>query len=213
VNRGFEVARLDELERLDGDFVTIPVRIPLGIDSFGINAYAPGESGHVIEEHDELGSGAGRHEELYIVVRGQATFRLGGEEVPAPAGTFLFIGDPALRRSASASDPETVVLVVGGVPGKAFEPSPWEAGLSARLLAESGKPEEAIAALTEALERHPGNGNVLYNLACFEALSGRSDEALTHLSEAVEADPRTREWAQGDSDFDSVRADPRFPAS
>ena len=76
---------------------------------------------------------------------------------------------------------------------------------------QAGEPERGIGVFHEALERHPGNPNVLYNLACFESLAGHRDEALAHLAEAVEADPRTREWAQTDSDFDAIRDDPRFP--
>jgi len=47
---------------------------------------------------------------------------------------------------------------------------------------------------------------VLYNLACYESLAGSSDDAVTHLRRAVELDPSYRELAQGDPDFDSVRA-------
>jgi len=36
-------------------------------------------------------------------------------------------------------------------------------------------------------------------------------DALAHLQRAVEIDPRTREWAQTDEDFDSIRDDARFP--
>jgi Tetratricopeptide repeat len=208
----YSVARLEDLERLSGEIVTRPVRLRFGIHSFGINAYEPGESGRVIEEHDELGSGAGRHEELYFVVKGHAVFTLDGEEVDAPAGTFVFISDPAVRRGALARAADTVVLVAGGVPGKAFTPSPWEAWLEAAPFLESGELDRGIAVFERALRESPGNPNVLYNLACFEALAGRSDAALDHLDEAVAGDPRMREWAQTDADFDSVRDDPRFPA-
>ena len=129
----FETAHLDELDRLDGEFDTIPVRIPLGIAAFGVNAYGSREAGgHVIEEHDELGAGAGRHEELYVVLAGRATFTVAGEELDAPAGTLVFVRDPATRRSAVAAEPDTTVLVVGGTVGKAFAPSPWESWLEAR---------------------------------------------------------------------------------
>jgi len=210
-SRPFVAAKLAELSRVEGDFGTIPVRIPLGIASFGVNAYVPGEGGRVIEEHDELGAGAGRHEELYFVARGRAVFTLAGQEVDAPAGTLLFVSDPGLRRGAVAADDDTVVLVVGGVPGRPFEPSPWEAWLEAAPHLQAGRPEQAVAVLERALEDHPGNGSVLYNLACVEALVGRSDAALKHLQEAVAADPRKRDWAKSDSDFDSIREDPRFP--
>jgi tetratricopeptide (TPR) repeat protein len=207
----FVVQHVDELERFEAEIATIPVRIPLGISSFGINAYAPGPAGHVIEEHDELGHGAGRHEELYFVARGHATFVLGGEEVDAPAGTLVYVGDPAVRRAAISKSDETIVLVVGGVPGQAFRPSPWEAWLEALPYHVRGDTEKAVEIMRAARELHPENPNVLYNLACMESLSGETDAALEHLAQAIEGDPRSLEWAQADSDFDPIREDPRFP--
>ena len=91
MTRSFEVAHLEELDRLEGEFVTHPVRTRFGISSFGVNAYSCQEAGgRVIEEHDELGTGAGGHEELYVVISGRATFTLAGEEHDAPAGTAVF---------------------------------------------------------------------------------------------------------------------------
>lgn len=211
--RPFEVARLDELERFPADeLVTVPVRIPLGIRAFGVNAYEAREAGGpVIEEHDELGAGAGLHEELYLVLRGHARFTVAGEEVDAPAGTLVFVRDPAARRAATAVEERTTVLVVGGVAGAVFEPSPWESWLEAAPLRRTGDHAGAADVMRRALDRHPDNPNVLYNLACCEALAGAHTEALTHLSRAVELDPRSRGWAQDDPDFDSVRSEPGFP--
>lgn len=210
--RRFAVASLDELERFEGEFTTIPVRIPLGIESFGVNVYAARQAGGpVIEEHDELGTGAGRHEELYVVLRGAAEFTLDGERVEAPAGTLVFIGDPAVRRSAVARETGTAVLVAGGVPGKPFEPSPWESWLAALPSYTRGDYAAATRVMRDAAGRHPGNGNVLYNLACVEALAGERQAALEHLTAAVAADPRTREYARTDSDLDALRDDPAFP--
>jgi tetratricopeptide (TPR) repeat protein len=199
------------LVKSSADFGVRPVRLHFGINSFGINAYSARAGERVIEEHDELGHGAGRHEELYFVATGHATFELGGEEVDAPAGTAVFVRDPAVRRGAVAKEAETTVLVVGGVPGRAFEPSPWEAWLAAKPLLDAGQPDRGAAVFLQALERHPGNSNVLYNLACFESLAGRPDDALAHLTEAIELDPRMREWARADEDFAAIRDDPRFP--
>jgi tetratricopeptide (TPR) repeat protein len=198
------------LVKSSADFGVRPVRLHFGINSFGINAYSARAGKRVIEEHDELGHGAGRHEELYFVATGHATFELGGEEVDAPAGTVVFVRDPAVRRGAVAKA-DTTVLVVGGIPGRAFEPSPWEAWLAAKPLLDAGQPDRGAAVFLEALERHPGNSNVLYNLACFESLAGRPDDALAHLTEAIELDPRMREWARTDEDFAAIREDPRFP--
>ena len=210
--RPYAVSRLDDLRRVDREVVTFPVRLRFGVRSFGVNAYAPGEGGRVVEEHDELGAGAGRHEELYLVAKGHAVFTLDGEEVDAPAGTFVFVSDPAVRRGALARDADTVVLAVGGAPGEPFRPSPWEAWLEAEPHLEAGELDRGVEILERALSDHPGNPNVLYNLACFESLAGRHDAALTHLAEAIAGDPRSRDWAQSDADFDPIRNDPRFPS-
>jgi tetratricopeptide (TPR) repeat protein len=209
----YDVRRLDDLERFGAEFVTIPVRIPFGIRSFGVNAYAASEEGgEVIEEHDELGSGAGGHEELYCVVRGRAAFTLDGEEVEAPEGTLVFIRDPAVKRHAIAREAGTTVLVVGGVPGHPFEPSPWESWLEALPYYEAKEYDRAVEVMRAALAEYPDNPNVLYNLACTEALAGQSQPALAHLRRAIELDERARAWAREDSDLASIRDDPRFPS-
>jgi hypothetical protein len=106
-----------------------PLRHHLGIGAFGVNVWlaaAPGDQ--AIERHDEApaeGSTNG-HEELYVVMRGEARFTVDGEEIAAPAGTLVFIADPALVREAVATAPDTVVLAVGAARGVAFEPSDWE---------------------------------------------------------------------------------------
>jgi hypothetical protein len=208
-------AHVDDIAPVAGvdGLAIVPVRIRFGIESFGVNAYSAAAGGRVIEEHDETTAGAGRHEELYFVAEGHARFTLDGEELDAPTGTFVFVSDPKVRRGAVAAGERTTVLVVGGVPGRPFQGSPWEAWLEAAPFLDAGEPERAVEILERALARYPGNPNVLYNLACVEALAGRTDAALTHLADAVERDPRTREWAQTDSDFDSVRSDPRFPVT
>ena len=209
--RRFEVARLDELRSYAGEITTIPVRLPFGIGSFGVNAYGPGESGRVIEEHDELGAGAGRHEELYLVLTGHAVFTLDGEEVDAPAGTFVFVRDPAVRRRADTRAAETKVLVVGATPGQPFRPSPWESWLEALPHYEAKDHARAVEVMTRALDEYPDNANVLYNLACCESLAGEHERALEHLLRAAELDERVSKWAQSDADLDPIRDDPRFP--
>jgi tetratricopeptide (TPR) repeat protein len=206
------VASLDELARFEGEFTTVPVRIPLGISAFGVNAYEAAEAGgRIIEEHDELGAGAGHHEELYFVLRGHARFTVSDEAVDAPAGTFVFVQDPAARRGATAVEPTTTVLVVGATRGQAFEPSPWESWLEALPAYTAGDYDAAVEIMRRGLERYPDNMNVLYNLACCEALAGRHDDALEHLVRAAELDPRVVGWAREDSDLAAVRGDDRFP--
>jgi hypothetical protein len=107
-----------------------PVRRHLGIAAFGANARVAREAGDVlVMPHDERAGGpygTEGHEELYVVLRGHATFTVDGREVDAPAGTLLFVRDPAVVRSAVAAVPDTAVLGVGAAPGEAYRVAPWE---------------------------------------------------------------------------------------
>ncbi len=76
----------------------------------------------IVEDHTESQLG---HEEIYAVIAGHATFTVDGEAVDAPAGTLVYLDDPAQQRSAVAWEANTTVLAIGGVPGKQ-EISPWE---------------------------------------------------------------------------------------
>jgi len=79
------------------------IRRDLGIESFGVNAFFQGTTGAlVIGEHDELGPAGSNHEELYVVVAGDCTFTVDGDELDAPPGTAVFVRDPAAKRSARA---------------------------------------------------------------------------------------------------------------
>jgi mannose-6-phosphate isomerase-like protein (cupin superfamily) len=189
------------------------VRHHLGISAFGVNAWTADEAGkEIIEEHDELGRRAGKHEELYVVVKGAATFTVDGETVEAQAGTFVFVRDPAAKRKAVATEGETTVLVIGGPPGKAFEPSQWERSAPALGFFATKEYDKAVEFLSKAREEAPDDAGVLFNLACAESLLGRTDEAVGHLRDSIANDESFRELAQTDSDFDAIREDARFKA-
>jgi hypothetical protein len=49
-----------------------------------------------------------------------------GEEIDAPAGTFLYVPDPTTVRGVVAREAGTVMLVIGGEPGAVFAPSDWD---------------------------------------------------------------------------------------
>jgi mannose-6-phosphate isomerase-like protein (cupin superfamily) len=139
----FRVLHLDDAEALPvGPLTWIPVRQPLGIRAFGINAYTADEAGvEVVEGHTE-DSG---HEELYLVLAGSATFTLDGEEVEAPAGTIVFLPEHDVHRQAVSREPGTLVLAVGGWPGRPFEPSAWEWWFRGYGLQETGRIHEPRA--------------------------------------------------------------------
>jgi hypothetical protein len=93
-----------------------------------VNGWIGHSRGHeVIEEHDELPSGGtDGHEELYLVTRGTARFRVGDHEFDAPPGTLVHVADPSLVRSAVAVEAGTTVVAIGATPGQPFKVSPWE---------------------------------------------------------------------------------------
>jgi len=212
--KGWEAVSLGGLESIPlfEGLVWHPVRRRLGIRAFGINAYTSDQAGGlVVEEHDETGGGAGGHEEVYVVVSGRATFTLGGETVAAPAGTLVFVADPAVKRKAVAEEEGTLVLAIGGEPGRAYEVSPWESYFAAIPAFKAERWEEAIALIEEGLAERPGNPALLYNLACAESRAGRTEDALGHLLQAVAGDGSYAARARDDGDFDAIRGDPRFP--
>jgi hypothetical protein len=202
---GWQVARLDDIERRDRD---IPVREHLGIRAFGINAYRPGEDGTLIGDHDESGSG---QEELYIVLDGNATFEIDGDTVDAPAGTCVFVR-PDSRRKATG---DGTVLALGATPGKAYQPLDWGDAWQFHRdsIAAYGEQRyaDALEAVRQGLERVPDSAGLNYNYACFATLAGdTADETFAHLRRSVALHPAFREQARRDDDFANVRADPRF---
>jgi mannose-6-phosphate isomerase-like protein (cupin superfamily) len=185
-----------------------PVRRTLGIQAFGVNAYTAANAGdELIEDHDEGGHAAGRHEELYVVLSGRAAFTVGDEEIDAPAGTLVFIGDPSVRRGARAAEPGSTVLAIGGKAGEPYEVSAWEHFFAAIPHARAGDWELAAETVAAGLPRYADNPALLYNLGCYEARAGRREDAVEHVRRALELDPKLRAVAVEDEDLDSVRAD------
>lgn len=213
MNEGFKVATLAEMEipPLPGTPRWSPVRHHLGVQAFGINAWTADKPGmEVIQEHDELGANAGRHEEVYVVLAGRATFTVDGETIQAEPGTIVFVSDPAVRRRAVAEEPETTVLAIGATPGQVFVPSNWERSAPAFRFFGTGEYDKAFDALLRVHETYPDDSGVLYNLACAESRLGRTDDALDHLGQAIEDQERFRELALTDNDFDAIRDLPAF---
>jgi tetratricopeptide (TPR) repeat protein len=209
---GYEVAHVDELEALpinNGEFVWRPVRRRFGITAFGSNAYSAEKAGQrVIEEHSERDG----HQEMYCVLRGRATFTLGDDEVDAGPGTLVFVR-PGTRRGAVAAEDDTFILAVGAKPGVVFQPSEWEDVFAGVSYAEQGDFERGRALVQEAIQRHPDAWQGHYNYACIEARFGDADIAIHELKRSVELDAEaTKKAADGDTDFDSIRDRPDYPA-
>jgi hypothetical protein len=104
-----------------------PVRNHFGITAFGVNAYTAVNAGdRLIGEHDHADLADEQHQELYFVHAGHARFQIDGQDVDAPAGTFVSALDVRTIRSAIALVDDTVVLVIGAEPGAPFEVSAAE---------------------------------------------------------------------------------------
>lgn len=200
MSEGYDVARIDELERIpvDKGLEWRPIRRRFGIRAFGMNAYtSAGVGDWVVEEHTESSLG---HEEVYTVIAGRARFTVGDDTFDAPAGTIVHIADPELRRVAVAEEPGTTVLAVGGKPGEAFTPSSWEWFFAAY----TQPADEGIATVNEALAYFGEQGHLYYHLACIEARAGRIDDARAHLDRAIDLRPEIAERVATDPDLSAI---------
>lgn len=211
VGERWQSVQLEDIEPIPvaGGLLWRPLRRTLGVSAFGINAYiAPNAGDDVVERHTERRL---RHEELYLVIAGRATFTLDDDTVDAPAGTAVFVRDPAIRRHARAEEPGTAVLAVGGKPGEAYAPSAWEVYFHVERHRAAERWDLGIDELEQGLLEHPEHPGILYALACYESLDGRREDALAHLQRAVEVDPSVAGWARDDADLDGIRDMPGFP--
>jgi Flp pilus assembly protein TadD len=84
--------------------------------------------------------------------------------------------------------------------------------LSASALMRLGQHEQAMERARRASAIDPGDPGVLYNVGCVYALAGSGQEALNHLEKAIENGFGHRDWLENDSDWDSLRDQPRFQA-
>ncbi len=210
--RGWQSLQLDDIDPIpvvEGTLLMRPVRRMLDIGAFGINAYiAPNVGDDVVEEHTEKMYG---HEEIYVVLKGRATFTLDEETLDAPAGTVVFIRDPAVKRHARAEEPDTSVLAVGGPRDAPYEPSAWEHAFAAEKHRVSGDYEAMSAEIAAGVEQHPDDAGLLYDLGCAEALAGRPDDAREHVRRALELRPELTDHARKDPDLTTLRELPGWP--
>ncbi|HKC77340.1 MAG TPA: hypothetical protein VKB70_03025 [Gaiellaceae bacterium] len=205
---GYTILTLDEVETAQhrGSNL-VPVRHVLGFRPAGVNAWIADGGGQLIPPHEE-DSG---NEELYAVVHGRATFTVGEETADAPAGTLVFV-PPLVHRTAVAEEAGTIVFVVGGSVGEAFNAGGWDAFAIAQTHLEAGRFDDARAIIAGLIAENPDYWPTHYNAGCLEAQAGNADAALEHLRSAKEldSDGHSDEYFRGDTDLDPLRDDPRF---
>ena len=169
--KSFDTAHLSELDAIpvSGTLVWRPIRRRFDIGAFGVNAYTAANAGdELVEDHDELGSGGGEHEELYYVASGHATFSVDGQEVTLPRAPWSSFatgrsGTPWRRSQIHG-------LAVGGPRGEASTPA-WELWFAARPHVEAASTTRPPSwSRPECLT--PDNPSLLYNPAATRSLPG-----------------------------------------
>jgi len=210
VSDGYEILSLDDLERVpqrgSGE-VLRPLRRTLGLLALGVNAWSADNAGDKLIPPHEEDSG---HEELYVVVRGTARFTVGDEIQDAPAGTLVHV-EPGTFRTASAAEPNTMVLAAGGKKGEAYQVFGWEDVNVAFARLDAGDAAGGRAIMEQNIHEGEHEWGGHYNLACYLALAGETDAALDELRIALELNrENVGKWLPHDTDLDPLRSDPRF---
>jgi len=119
----YTIKHRDQFESMEGsgECSWKLARKALGTSAFGFNLVEIGPGGQ-IPEHDENESG---QVELYAILEGEAVLRIGGEDHPAPAGTFASIEPPASRTILNRSEAPVTALLIGVQPEGGYEPMSW----------------------------------------------------------------------------------------
>jgi quercetin dioxygenase-like cupin family protein len=120
---GYSIKHRDEFDVMEGSGGATwrLARKALGASAFGFNLVEIAPGGQ-IPEHDEAGSG---QHELYVVLEGEATLRVGDEEHAAPAGTFASIEPQLSRTILNRSEAPVTALLIGVEPGGGYRPPSW----------------------------------------------------------------------------------------
>lgn len=120
---GYAIKHRDEFETMEGsgDSTWGLARKALDETAFGFNLVEIAPGGQ-IPEHDE--STSGQHE-LYVILEGEGTFRVEGEEHPAPAGTFASLQPQVSRTILNRSQAPVTALLIGVDPSGDYEPASW----------------------------------------------------------------------------------------
>jgi hypothetical protein len=104
----------------------------------------------------------------------------------------------------------TVILLVEGTPGAAYDARGWElwAPLAPRYFA--GDHRFVAEQLRNIVSRDPQYPMLWFNLACSESQLGQKTDAIEHLRRAIEGSDEFRASARQDPDLDAIRGESAF---
>lgn len=102
----------------------------LGVTAFGFSIIEMPANTRDYPAHDHSSEGPGNppahqlgQEEVYIALRGSADVEVDGRRYPLERGHVMRVG-PAGRRKILPGPEGVRLLVVGGTPGRAYDPGP-----------------------------------------------------------------------------------------
>ena len=113
---GYTALKIDDIEGAYGGAFK-RVRASLGVESFGMQVIDMPANADQYPEHDHAGDG---QEEVYVTLAGGGVMTVAGDDVTLAADTVIRVGPGVVRKVAAGPD-GLRLLVVGGVPGKAYE--------------------------------------------------------------------------------------------
>jgi mannose-6-phosphate isomerase-like protein (cupin superfamily) len=115
---GYAVKQIDDMEAVfRGGFKR--ARAELGVEAFGLQVLDFPPNADQYPEHDH---GEDGQEEVYVPMRGTGEIEIDGESYPLEPNVMVRVG-PGVKRKLVSGGEGMRVLAIGGVPGKAYEPS------------------------------------------------------------------------------------------
>jgi hypothetical protein len=114
---GYTVKKIDEMEgTFLGGFKL--ARAELGVEAFGMQVLDIPANWTDYPEHDHAEDG---QEEVYVALRGGAEIEIEGDRHPLDPEHMVSV-KPGVRRKVHPGADGIRMLVIGGVPGQAYEP-------------------------------------------------------------------------------------------
>jgi Mannose-6-phosphate isomerase len=115
----YTVKHRDEFERAWDRWLL--VRRGLGVSSFGLNIVEV-EPGGSLTEHEVVERD---QEEVFVFLSGSATMVIDGQDIPAPAGTYIRVAPEAQRSARNDGATVAEVLIISAPATFGYEPLDW----------------------------------------------------------------------------------------
>jgi len=113
----YTIKRIDDMEAaFRGAFKR--ARAELGASSFGMQVLDLPAGVTAYPEHDHSEDG---QEEVYVTLRGDGEIEIEGDRHPLDPETMVRVG-PGTKRKVWPGEEGVRLLILGGVPGQAYEP-------------------------------------------------------------------------------------------